>query len=112
MIILGIDPGLALVGYGIISTTKPKHQKQDKNEKPKVVDFGCITTTTLHSPGKRLYIIHQEVNALIKIPPQKVKRRGVGYGRAKKKQVQEMTRQLLDLSSFDIEEKDRKKDDA
>ncbi|OGZ69335.1 MAG: crossover junction endodeoxyribonuclease RuvC [Candidatus Staskawiczbacteria bacterium RIFCSPHIGHO2_02_FULL_42_22] len=156
MIILGIDPGLALVGYGIISTTKPKHQKQDKNEKPKVVDFGCITTTTLHSPGKRLYIIHQEVNALIKkhtpdvisienlfffknlktampvsqakgvillsaakknVPvieftPLQVKMTVVGYGRAEKKQVQEMTRQLLDLSSFDIEEKDRKKDDA
>jgi crossover junction endodeoxyribonuclease RuvC len=36
----------------------------------------------------------------------------VGYGKAEKKQVQEMTKQLLDLSSFDVKDKDRKKDDA
>jgi crossover junction endodeoxyribonuclease RuvC len=36
----------------------------------------------------------------------------VGYGKAEKKQVQEMTKQLLDLSAFDEKKKDRKKDDA
>ena len=156
MIILGIDPGTAITGYGIISTTKTKHQKQDKNEKPKVIDFGCIITTPSSSVGRRLEIIHKEVLALIKkykpdlvsvetlfffknlktampvsqakgvillaiqkhkIPvleftPLQVKMTVVGYGKAEKKQVQEMTKQLLDLSSFDIKEKDRKKDDA
>ncbi len=156
MIIIGIDPGVALVGYAVISTTKHKSQRQDKNEKPRVVDFGCITTTTSSSIGERLEIIHCEVLKLIKkhkpdlvavenlfffknvktalpvsqakgvillaiakhkIPvleftPLQMKMTVVGYGRAEKKQVQEMTKRLLDLSAFDVKEKDRKKDDA
>lgn len=35
MIILGIDPGIAIVGYGII---------EYKNNKFKVIDYGAITT--------------------------------------------------------------------
>ncbi len=66
MIIIGIDPGVATVGFGVIETSKPKHQKQDKNEKPKVIDFGCIITTTSSSPGRRLELIHDQVHALIK----------------------------------------------
>lgn len=156
MIILGIDPGTATTGFGVISTTKPKHQKQDKNEKPKVVDFGCIITKTSSSAGERLEIIHNQVHALIKkhkpdvvsienlfffknfktampvsqargvillavaknkIPileftPLQVKMTVAGYGRAEKKQIQEMTKRLLDLSGFDVKKKDRKKDDA
>ncbi len=156
MIILGIDPGTATTGYGVIATTKSLHSKQDRNEKPKVIDFGCIITTTSYSAGKRLETIHQEITALIKkynpdvisieslfffknlktampvsqakgvillaaaqknIPvheftPLQVKMTVVGYGKAEKKQVQEMTKQLLDLSSFDVKKKDRKKDDA
>ncbi len=156
MIILGIDPGTAITGYGIIKTGVHKSEKQDKDEKPKVVDFGCIITTTASSVGQRLEIIHDQICALIKkhkpdvvsvenlfffknlktampvsqargvillaaakhhIPvleftPLQVKMTVVGYGRAEKKQVQEMTKQLLDLSDFDIKEKDRKKDDA
>ena len=66
MIILGIDPGTAIVGYGVISTTIPKHLKQDRNQKPKVLDFGCITTTQFNTAPERLKIIHEEVCALIK----------------------------------------------
>jgi len=44
--------------------------------------------------------------------PLQVKMTVVGYGRAEKKQVQAMTEQLLDLSSFDLKDKNRKKDDA
>lgn len=156
MIILGIDPGTATTGYAVISTVQPKHQKQDKNEKPKVIDFGCIITYPSSSPGQRLEIIHDQIHGLIKkykpdlvsvenlfffknlktampvsqakgvillavaknnIPvleftPLQVKMTVVGYGKAEKSQVQEMTKQLLDLSSFDLKEKDRKKDDA
>lgn len=156
MIILGVDPGTATVGYGVIKTNTPKHLRQDKNKKPRVVDFGCITTTTAHSMGKRLEKVYGEVNDLIKkyrpdlisvenlyffknqktampvsqakgvilltaaknnIPvleftPLQVKMTVVGYGRAEKKQVKEMTKQLLDLSSFNLKERDRKKDDA
>ena len=156
MIILGIDPGTAITGYGIITTTKPKHELQDRNEKPKVIDFGCIITTTSYSASERLAMIHEQIHQLIekyqpdvisienlfffknlktampvsqakgvillaaaqkKIPiyeftPLQVKMTVVGYGKAEKKQVQEMTKQLLDLSSFDLKKKDRKKDDA
>ena len=156
MIIIGIDPGVALVGYGVISTKKSKHLKQNPNEKPRVVDFGCIVTSKSNSAGQRLKIIHNEVNKLIEkhkpdlmsieslyffknlktampvsqakgvillaaaqknIPiyeftPLQVKMTIVGYGRAEKKQVQEMTEQLLDLSDFDFKNKNRKKDDA
>ena len=62
---MGIDPGIATVGYGIISTKKRKHQKQDLHEKPKVIDFGCIITTTSNSTGERLEIIHNQIDALI-----------------------------------------------
>jgi len=156
MIILGIDPGTATTGYGIISTIIPKHLKQNKNLKPKVIDFGCIITSKSSSVGERLKKIHNEINELIEkhkpdlisienlyffknlktalpvsqakgvillsaakknIPvleftPLQVKMTVVGYGRAEKKQVQEMTKQLLDLSDFNLKEKDRKKDDA
>lgn len=156
MIILGIDPGTAITGYGIIQTSRAKHLVQDRNEKPKVIDFGCIITTTSNTTGERLEMVHNQVLDLIEkhspdlisieslfffknaktvmpvsqskgvillaaakkqIPvteftPLQVKMAVVGYGRAEKKQVQEMTKQLLDLSAFDTKEKDRKKDDA
>ncbi|MDU4621931.1 MAG: crossover junction endodeoxyribonuclease RuvC, partial [Clostridioides difficile] len=35
MIILGIDPGIAIVGYGII---------EYKNSKFKAIDYGAVTT--------------------------------------------------------------------
>ena len=156
MIILGIDPGTATVGYGVIKTKKSKNMRQDKNERPKVIDFGCIKTTSFYSAGERLQIIHNEICHLIEkhlpdlisveslyffknfktampvseargviilaaaeknIPvreftPLQVKMAVVGYGRAEKKQVQEMTKQLLDLGGFDFKDKGRSKDDA
>lgn len=149
MIILGIDPGTAITGFAII-------EGQRGNQKPRVIDFGCIITEKTESPARRLDIIHREVSSLIKkhkpeimaieslyffknlktalpvsqakgvvllaasqknIPifeftPLQVKMSVVGYGRAEKKQVQKMTQELLDLSSFNTKEKNRKKDDA
>lgn len=49
---------------------------------------------------------------ILEFTPLQVKMSVVGYGRAEKKQVQEMTKQLLDLSSFDLKKGGRKKDDA
>ena len=59
MIILGIDPGTARTGFGIIKKTK------DKN-KLKTIYYGCITTDSTLSDGKRLKIINDELNKLIK----------------------------------------------
>lgn len=156
MVILGIDPGTATTGYGIIKTKVPKNKKQDRNETPKVVDFGCIITEASSFPGIRLEKIYEEILFLIekhkpdlvsvenlfffknlktampvsqargvillaaakkKVPvveftPLQVKMTIVGNGRAEKKQVQAMTKEILDLTSFDLKEKNRKKDDA
>ena len=44
--------------------------------------------------------------------PLQVKMTIAGYGRAEKKQVQKMTKMLLNLEKFDLKKNDRNKDDA
>lgn len=56
MIILGIDPGYAIVGYGIISTDGSSN---------KLVNFGAITTPKEHSMPQRLTHISECVVELI-----------------------------------------------
>lgn len=56
MIILGIDPGLGLVGFGII-------EKNGGNIK--VLDFGCISTSKDDKLSKRLEIISNCMKILI-----------------------------------------------
>ncbi len=56
MIILGVDPGTATTGFGIIRKTK---------KKLKVIDYGCIKTYPDSTPGNRLKIINNELNKLI-----------------------------------------------
>ncbi len=133
MIILGIDPGTATTGYGLI--------KKLSNQKLLVLDYGCIKTDKSSPPGERLNTIHKELNKIIKkykpkslaveslyffknlktvmpvsqakgvilftaaknkIPvkeftPLQVKMTVAGYGRAEKKQVQNMIKILLNL---------------
>ena len=57
MIILGIDPGIAIVGYGII---------EYKNNKFKVIDYGAITTPSTMNDIKRLEKIYKGIYILIK----------------------------------------------
>ena len=57
MIILGIDPGIAIVGYGII---------EYKNNKFKVIDYGAITTPSSMNDIKRLEKIYKGIYILIK----------------------------------------------
>ena len=141
MIVLGIDPGYAIVGCGVV---------EYKNNHFRVLDYGAITTQA-HTPfNERIEKIFDEAAALMfkykpdamaieklffntnqktaidvaqargalvlaaqknHIPifeytPLQVKQSVVGYGRAEKKQVQEMTRVMLNL------EKIPKPDDA
>lgn len=56
-IILGVDPGLATVGYGFIEI---------KNKKPNFVACGCIETKPSTDFKDRLNIINQELTQLIK----------------------------------------------
>lgn len=133
MRIIGIDPGYAIVGFGILD--------YDCNEFT-VVDFGAITTPAGAPFELRLKSIYDDMCEIldtynpeemgieklffntnqktgidvaqargvtllpavqrgIKISeytPLQVKQAVVGYGRAEKKQVQELTRSILKLS--------------
>ncbi len=70
MIILGIDPGTATTGYGIIKTKKTLNQKgrANKNRPPffQCVNYGIISTLPSETPEKRLKKIHAEVIKIIK----------------------------------------------
>jgi len=132
MIILGIDPGYAIVGYGVL---------EYKNNHFKVIDYGAIITDAKTPFNKRLEIIYDKLCTIIKaytpdamsvekvfynsnaktvidvsqargvimlaaqkncVPvfeytPLQVKQSVVGYGRAEKNQIQEMTKRILGL---------------
>lgn len=56
MRILGIDPGFAIVGYGVIEYTGNKF---------KVIDYGAITTQAGEDIFDRLKKIHDDLNVII-----------------------------------------------
>ncbi|MEE8637506.1 MAG: crossover junction endodeoxyribonuclease RuvC [Candidatus Margulisiibacteriota bacterium] len=133
MLILGIDPGTATTGYGLIT---------EKRNKLVFVDHGVITTSRKDTSQARLRKIYNGLKALLldykpqalaieklyfganaksamavgqargivlltaakhKIPvaeytPLEVKVAVTGYGRADKKQIQQMVKTLLGLS--------------
>ena len=141
MIVLGIDPGYAIVGCGVV---------EYKNNHFTMLNYGAVTTPAGMPFNIRLERIYDGVSELMekynpeamsieklfynnnaktvinvsqargvlvlaaqkhRIPifeytPLQVKQSVVGYGRAEKKQVQEMTRIILNL------EKIPKPDDA
>ena len=55
MIILGIDPGTATTGFGVIK----------KDKKLSLIDYGLITTPADLSTAERLNKLHKELNSLI-----------------------------------------------
>lgn len=131
-IIIGIDPGSRLTGFGVIRCEGTKNYH---------IDSGCIRITALN-PGERLQQIfkgiaevvqtynpqqaaveqvfmHQNPGAALKLgqargaaivalnipiseySARQVKQSVVGYGAAKKEQVQEMVKRLLNLNLSD-----------
>ncbi|MBR2376685.1 MAG: crossover junction endodeoxyribonuclease RuvC [Clostridia bacterium] len=132
MRILGIDPGLATVGWGVIDVI---------NGKPKPVAYGVILTPKDNKFADRLMIIEEDLNSLIdkfkpdeialeelffndnvktainvahargvilitcikkcgklyEYTPLQIKQALTGYGRAEKRQIQEMTKTFLNL---------------
>lgn len=56
MRILGIDPGYAIVGYGVIDY---------ENNKFKVVEYGAITTDAHEEMNSRFKTIHDDLNTII-----------------------------------------------
>lgn len=132
MRILGIDPGYAIVGCGVVDCVHSRFT---------MVDYGAITTPAGMPMEDRLDIIHQKLTYAIKkykpeamaieqlffttnqktviavaqargvlllcakqqgleifeYTPLQVKQAVVGYGRAEKNQVMEMTKRILKL---------------
>ncbi len=61
MIILGIDPGLALTGWGVL----------EKKEKPRVIAYGCVKTSKNQNSQQRLLSLFDQLQDLIdKFQPQ------------------------------------------
>jgi crossover junction endodeoxyribonuclease RuvC len=135
MIILGIDPGTAITGFGVIKS---------KKESFEYINCGCITTCAGLPLAGRLSCIYDDVKSLIKkyrpdvvameelfffknvktamtvshargvlvlaaqksgLPifeytPLQIKQALTGYGRADKKQIQEMVKGILNLNKI------------
>ena len=132
MVILGIDPGYAIVGWGVI---------EYEHSRFRVLGYGAITTNADTPFPQRLQAIYNDMcyvfekykpsvmsmeklfynsnqktvidvaqargvtvlaadrhkAEIFEYTPLQVKQSVVGYGRAEKKQVQEMTRVILNL---------------
>lgn len=135
MRILGVDPGIAIVGFGLIEADRGRTQ---------LLNYGAITTPAGLPLARRLVQIEQDTEALIaqlkpdaiaveelffsnnittgiavahgrgiilctaeksgvplyEYTPMQVKQAITGYGKAVKKQIQEMTRMMLHLESI------------
>jgi crossover junction endodeoxyribonuclease RuvC len=59
MIILGIDPGIAIVGWGVVSA-------DNSGMRQKPVDFGAVTTSSSLNTEDRLLAVYNEISAIIK----------------------------------------------
>ncbi|MGI6267753.1 MAG: crossover junction endodeoxyribonuclease RuvC [Acutalibacteraceae bacterium] len=135
MLILGIDPGYAIVGYGVINYEANRFS---------VIEYGAVTTPAKMPFNRRIESIYDELSEIMQrtqvqamsieklfyntnaktvidvsqargvimlaaqkhnleiaeYTPLQVKQSVVGYGRAEKKQVQEMTRVILKLDKI------------
>ncbi|WP_352419901.1 crossover junction endodeoxyribonuclease RuvC [Proteiniborus sp.] len=135
MVIFGIDPGIAIVGYGVL---------EYKGNKFRVIDYGSVQTTNGNNFPTRLKIVYDEISLLLdkhkpdalaieelffnknvktaitigqargaqilaavnkgievyEYTPLQVKQGVVGYGRADKRQIQEMVKILLNLDKI------------
>ena len=133
--VIGFDPGLAIVGYGVLDYEGVNNKK--------VVDYGVITTPKEESFPVRLALIYESVTKLIETykpdeiaaeelffntnittginvahargvlllaaihhcgrlyeyTPLQIKQAMTGYGRADKKQIQQMVKVYLGLQS-------------
>ncbi len=56
MIILGIDPGTAITGYGVLELSGNKY---------KLLEYGVIRTEKTEEPAARLYTVFTGINRLI-----------------------------------------------
>ena len=65
MIILGLDPGLATMGYGVI--------EKQKNDSVTAVDFGVVLTPKDESLPVRLAMLEEGINRILdKYKPEEI----------------------------------------
>jgi crossover junction endodeoxyribonuclease RuvC len=135
MIILGIDPGYATIGYGVIEYQRGRFRVLDYGAvtTPAGLDFpsrlqiiyegitelcerfkpDCMSVEELffntnittgiqvgHARGVILLAGHQKGVEMFEYTPLQVKQSVVGYGRAEKRQVMEMTKMFLNLDKI------------
>lgn len=62
-LILGIDPGLAIVGYGAISCQSSS--RQSPSTSVNMLDFGVITTSASTEMGQRLCTLYDDLHTVI-----------------------------------------------
>lgn len=135
MVVLGVDPGLATLGWGVIEASGARQR---------LLGYGCILTTPQQTLPDRLLTIRREMETLIvmhhpdeiafeelffarnvttaltvgaargvsvavcaaftdrlfEYTPMQVKQAMVGYGKADKRQVQEMVKLLLHMEAI------------
>lgn len=61
--ILGIDPGLAILGFGAIKCET--NQSRPQNNSVQLIDFGVIRTPAKMDVGKRLCTLYEDIHTLI-----------------------------------------------
>ncbi|MEB3278489.1 MAG: crossover junction endodeoxyribonuclease RuvC [Lyngbya sp.] len=61
--IIGFDPGLATLGFGVIHCQSKR--ERDGNYPVSLIDFGVIKTPAHQEMGKRLCTIYEDVHTLI-----------------------------------------------
>ena len=73
MIALGIDPGTATTGYGIVKFSRKRRVLESSSLKVKIkktnlqiVEYGCIKTTPDFSDAERLKMINDDLKKIIK----------------------------------------------
>ena len=137
MLVIGIDPGTATTGYGLV-------REREADSALECVAYGAVTTPARQPLPRRLQTIHRELKSVITLhrpdsgaveklffqknvttamavgqgrgvamlaladcglevgeyTPLQVKQAVAGYGRADKRQMQEMVRTLLELESI------------
>ena len=116
MIVLGIDPGVATIGFGVIRAERQKNT---------LIQYGVITTPPGIPLSNRLLQISNDMEELIRTfhpdemaveelfftknittgiavahTPMQVKQAVVGYGGADKRQVMLMTQRLLGMKQI------------
>lgn len=128
----GKTPCLEVVDFGCIITDKfattgerlkkihKEITKLIEKHKPDIISverlffFKNLKTVMPVSQTKGVILLAAEQKRVpvLEFTPLQMKMAICGYGRAEKKQVQEMIKKIVDMDNFDLKKNNRKKDDA